>query len=104
TCYHSRDVRTCHGYLLHEFLSARHRPGIYGGDLAGRARLLLTIIDRVRNEVPHLLIGARLSVVDTLRILPSRETGRPMDYEKLLPYEFGFGLSASDPMSIDLAE
>ena len=34
------DVKACHGYLLHEFLSARTRPGKYGGDLAGRSRLL----------------------------------------------------------------
>ena len=29
------DVKACHGYLLHEFLSARTRPGRFGGDLAG---------------------------------------------------------------------
>src|SRR5688572_20808608 len=25
------DIKACHGYLLHEFLSARARPGKYGG-------------------------------------------------------------------------
>src|SRR4029078_11264781 len=104
TCYHSRDVRTCHGYLLHEFLSARRRPGRFGGDLAGRARLLLTIIDRVRNEVPALAIGVRLSVFDSIPYVTSRETGRPMDYDQLLPYECVFGVNPNDPQSIDLTE
>ena len=27
------DVKHCHGYLLHEFLSAHTRPGVYGGSL-----------------------------------------------------------------------
>ena len=58
------DVKACHGYLLHEFLGARRRPGKFGGDLAGRSRLLLTIIDRMRDECPDLLVGVRLSVFD----------------------------------------
>src|SRR5262245_55853604 len=65
------DVKACHGYLLHEFLSARSRPGKFGGDLAGRARLLLTIIDRIKNEVPQLTIGVRLSVFDTIPFVTS---------------------------------
>ena len=35
---------------------------------------------------------------------PSREIGRPMDYDKLLPYDCGFGCSQDDPLAIDLAE
>ncbi len=98
------DVKACHGYLLHELLSARHRPGRYGGDLAGRARLMLSIIDRVRDELPDLMIGVRLSVFDTVPYATSREVGRPMDYANLLPYEYGFGVAADDPLEIDLAE
>lgn len=98
------DVKACHGYLLHELLSARHRPGPYGGDLAGRARLMLTIIDRVRDELPELAIGVRLSVFDTVPYAAGREVGRPMDYAKLLPYEYGFGVAADDPLEIDLRE
>ena len=33
--FHFVDIKSCHGYLLHEFLSARSRPGKFGGDLAG---------------------------------------------------------------------
>jgi len=98
------DVKACHGYLLHEFLSARHRPGRFGGDLEGRSRLLLTIIDRVREEIPQLSIGVRLSVFDSVPYETSREVGRPMDFETYLPYEFGFGVAADNPLAIDLTE
>ncbi|HLH75128.1 MAG TPA: NADH:flavin oxidoreductase, partial [Chloroflexota bacterium] len=37
------DVKHCHGYLLHEFLSARTRPGPYGGSFENRTRLLREI-------------------------------------------------------------
>jgi NADPH2 dehydrogenase len=98
------DVKACHGYLLHELLSARCRPGRYGGDLAGRSRLLLSIIDRVREELPQLTIGVRLSVFDTVPYATGRDVGRPMDYQKLLPYEYGFGVAADDPLQMDLSE
>jgi 2,4-dienoyl-CoA reductase-like NADH-dependent reductase (Old Yellow Enzyme family) len=98
------DVKACHGYLLHEFLSARRRPGRFGGDLAGRSRVLTTIIDRVRNEIPQLMIGVRLSVFDSVPYKTSRELGRPMDYEGVLPYDCGFGVPADDPLAIDLTE
>jgi 2,4-dienoyl-CoA reductase-like NADH-dependent reductase (Old Yellow Enzyme family) len=98
------DVKACHGYLLHEFLSARTRPGRFGGDLAGRSRVLTTIIDRIRNELPNLMIGVRLSVFDSVPYATSRELGRPMEYDNLLPYEFGFGVAADDPLAVDLTE
>jgi 2,4-dienoyl-CoA reductase-like NADH-dependent reductase (Old Yellow Enzyme family) len=98
------DVKACHGYLLHEFLSARTRPGRFGGDLAGRARLLTTIIDRIRDTVPSLAIGVRLSVFDSVPYATSRELGRPMDFEKLLPYQYGFGVDPHNPLAADLTE
>jgi NADPH2 dehydrogenase len=98
------DVKACHGYLLHEFLSARVRPGRFGGDLAGRSRLLLTIIDRIRSELPGLIIGVRLSVFDTVPYCTSREIGQPMDYVSFAPYEWGFGIDKHDPLKYDLSE
>lgn len=98
------DIKACHGYLLHEFLSARARPGRFGGDFEGRTRLLRTIIERVRGDYPDLLVGVRLSVFDTVPYVTCRETGRPMDYGSLLPYPHGFGVAEDDPRSIDLSE
>jgi len=58
------DVKACHGYLGHELLSARERPGPYGGDLAGRSRFLLRAIEAVHGEASDLAIGVRLSIFD----------------------------------------
>jgi 2,4-dienoyl-CoA reductase-like NADH-dependent reductase (Old Yellow Enzyme family) len=102
--FHFVDVKSCHGYLLHEFLSARHRPGRFGGDFAGRTRLLTTIVERIRAEVPGLAIGVRLSVFDTVPYQTSRDVGRPYAFENLLPYEYGFGVAADNPLEIDLTE
>ncbi len=98
------DVKACHGYLLHEFLSARDRPGPFGGDLEGRTRLLRTIVRNVREAWPDLRIGVRLSLFDTLPYKTSRDVGQPMEYAHLLPYAYGFGVLASNPLEYDLAE
>ncbi len=98
------DVKACHGYLLHELLGAHTRPGKYGGDLEGRTRMLRTIIERIRGEVPELLIGVRLSVFDVVPFATSREVGQPLPYHELLPYRLGFGVRADDPREIDLDE
>ncbi len=98
------DVKACHGYLLHEFLSARCRQGEFGGDFEGRTRLLKTIIGRIRSECRELLVGVRLSLFDTAPFQTSRETGRPMDYSEHLPYQFGFGVDEDDPLQMNLEE
>ena len=102
--YQFVDVKACHGYLLHEFLSARTRPGRFGGDLDGRSRLLLDIVRRIRKELPELTVGVRLSVFDTVPFRTSRETGQPMDFSEFLPYELGFGVARSNPLDYDLSE
>ncbi len=58
------DVKCCHGYLLHELLGARTRPGRYGGAFENRVRLPLEIVAAVRAECPGLGVGVRLSVGD----------------------------------------
>lgn len=98
------DIKACHGYLLHEFLSARTRPGEFGGDFAGRTRLLTTIVCRVRDEFPDLAVVVRLSAFDTPPFRTSRDVGQPMDYADLLPYELGFGANAEHPFECDLRE
>jgi 2,4-dienoyl-CoA reductase-like NADH-dependent reductase (Old Yellow Enzyme family) len=98
------DVKACHGYLLHEFLSARSRPGRFGGDLAGRSRLLLTIIQRIRADYPDLAVFVRVSIFDTLPFATSRDVGRPMEHAHLLPYRWGFGVNEARPLEYDLTE
>ncbi len=98
------DVKACHGYLLHEFLSARCRPGRFGGDYAGRTRLLKTIVARIRGELPDLLVGVRVSVFDTIPYQHGATCGEPLPFRDLLPYEFGFGVDVSNPLEMDLTE
>ncbi|MBN02187.1 MAG: NADH:flavin oxidoreductase [Planctomycetaceae bacterium] len=102
--YQFVDVKACHGYLLHEFLSATTRPGDFGGGFAGRTRLLKTIIQRVQQECPDLSIVVRLSVFDTLPFQTSHEVGQPMAWPDGQPYPYGFGVDANDPSKQDLTE
>lgn len=98
------DVKACHGYLLHEFLSARTRPGPYGGDLTGRCRLLRTIIGRIRQACPDLPVVVRLSAFDSVPYQSGQEMGRPMPYQHFLPYQWGFGVQPENPLQYDLTE
>lgn len=49
------EVHAAHGYLLHQFLSplSNTRTDRWGGDLAGRAQLLLDTVDAVRAVLPE---------------------------------------------------
>ena len=98
------DLKACHGYLVHEFLSARRRPGRFGGDFAGRTRLLRTLVARVRAEAPSLAIGVRLSLFDSVPWHKVGDHGEPWPFADALPYDCGFGVDADDPTRIDLAE
>ena len=46
------DIKHCHGYLGHEFLSAYNRPGPYGGSFENRTRFLRNIVKGIRGEAP----------------------------------------------------
>lgn len=58
------DVKLCHGYLGHELIGARQRPGRYGGSLENRLRFPRQIIEGIQAAVPGLKIAVRLSVFD----------------------------------------
>lgn len=61
------ELHAAHGYLAHEFLSplSNRRDDGYGGELAGRARFLMEMLDAVRTEWPDdLPLFVRLSCTD----------------------------------------
>ena len=99
------DVKCCHGYLLHEMLSARSRPGVYGGSFENRTRLFTRIVAGIRAACPKLTIGVRLSATDVIPFDQDADSG----VGKAIaadggPYEFGFGVDATNPLRPDLTE
>lgn len=64
--YQFVDVKACHGYLGHELLGARARPGSYGGSLENRTRFMRQVIEGIRAEAPALQVVVRLSAFDTV--------------------------------------
>lgn len=106
------DVKHCHGYLGHEFLSAHTRPGKYGGSFENRTRFLREIVDGIRSDAPGLQIGVRLSAFDAVPYRPDPETSTPgkmgpgvsEPHAHLIPYRWGFGVNASCPTEMDLTE
>ncbi|MFC7374430.1 MULTISPECIES: NADH:flavin oxidoreductase/NADH oxidase [unclassified Brachybacterium] len=61
------ELHGAHGYLLHEFLSplSNLRTDEYGGSLENRARLLLRVVDAVREEIGEQMpMLVRLSATD----------------------------------------
>ena len=95
------DVKHCHGYLGHEFLSAVNREGRYGGSFENRTRYLRNIVAAIRQAAPGLEIGIRLSAFD---MLPFKKgpagTGIPEVAEQ---YPFAFGGQISG-LGVDLVE
>lgn len=101
------DLKHCHGYLGHEFLSAVGRPGRYGGSFENRTRFLREVVAGIRTEAPGLAIGVRLSAVDWLPFRPGPDgCGEPEFYgdsavKVRYPYAFG---GDGTGLGMDLAE
>jgi len=110
--YHFVDIKHCHGYLGHEFLSAHTREGDYGGSFENRTRFLREIVEGIRNVALGLEIGVRLSAFDSIPYRPdaTRSTpgklgpGVPESFEELIPYAWGFGVNPNYPVEFDLTE
>jgi NADPH2 dehydrogenase len=98
------DLKQCHRYLLNELLSARGRPGRYGGSFENRTRFIREVVGRIRDRHRHALIGTRLNVYDGIpyRLGEPDGVGVPCPYE--LPIRSAWGTRADDPAAPDLAE
>jgi 2,4-dienoyl-CoA reductase-like NADH-dependent reductase (Old Yellow Enzyme family) len=97
------DVKHCHGYLGHEFLSAVDRPGRYGGSFENRTRFLRETVAGIRSEVPGLDIAVRLSAYDFLPFQADADgRGEPAEFTgERYPYAFG---GDGTGLGVDLAE
>ncbi len=106
------DIKHCHGYLGHEFLSAHTREGPYGGSFENRTRFLKEVAQGIRSAAPGLQIGVRLSAFDTVPFRPDPERslpgkpgpGIPETFDRLIPYQWGFGVNPHNPTEAELAE
>ncbi|CAN5912722.1 NADH:flavin oxidoreductase [soil metagenome] len=86
------DIKQCHRYLLSELLSARTRPGKFGGTFENRTRFIRDLIGRSRSENPGVLIGSRMNVYDGLPyMLPDGDDkdGVPCPFEYPLASAWG---------------
>jgi 2,4-dienoyl-CoA reductase-like NADH-dependent reductase (Old Yellow Enzyme family) len=106
------DIKHCHGYLLHEFLSAFTRPGKYGGSFENRTRILREIVSGIRADGNAIDVGVRLSAFDFVPFRPDAALsqpgklgpGIPEDYAHCLPYRYAFGVNQNHPIEYDLSE
>ncbi len=106
------DIKHCHGYLLHEFLSARTRPGKYGGSFENRTRILREIVAGIRASGNKIDLGVRLSTFDFVphRSDPELSTpgklgpGIPEEFSKYLPYEYAFSTNKDNPVEPETSE
>jgi 2,4-dienoyl-CoA reductase-like NADH-dependent reductase (Old Yellow Enzyme family) len=106
------DIKHCHGYLLHELLSAFTRPGKYGGSFENRTRMLREIVSGIRASGNDIDLAVRLSAFDFVPFKPDPllskpgkpGPGIPEDFGSLLPYQYAFGVNAENPVEFDLTE
>lgn len=95
------DVKHCHGYLLHELLSAVDRPGPYGGGLDGRAHFLRAVVAGIRDRAPGLAVAVRLSVFDLMAFTAGPDGVGVPDGDA--PYRWAFGGDGTG-LGLDLTE
>lgn len=81
------DIKSAHGYLLHEMLSAFTRENSrYGGSFENRTRFLTETIKKVKKEIPDMIVTSRLNVTD------------------FYPYPYGWGMKKDKSYDVDLTE
>ncbi|MGA2136846.1 MAG: NADH:flavin oxidoreductase, partial [Bryobacteraceae bacterium] len=89
------DIKAVHGYLISELLGAKTRPGHYGGPLENRLRFLRNVIGKIRASFgSRLMIAVRINAFD----------GVPFGCNFEIPYPYGWGVDAANPLREDLTE
>jgi 2,4-dienoyl-CoA reductase-like NADH-dependent reductase (Old Yellow Enzyme family) len=97
------DIKHCHGYLGHEFLSAVDRPGRYGGSFENRTRFLREVVAGIRAEAPGLGVAVRVSAADWLPFRPGADGRGEAEPAPGSSYPYAFGGDGTG-LGIDLTE
>jgi 2,4-dienoyl-CoA reductase (NADPH2) len=85
--FNAVDLKACHGYLMVDLLSAKTRMNsIFGGnETSKRFRFLIETFDRIKDEVPGIIVTTRLSISDLYKGgFGVDESGEPDFTEPLL--------------------
>ncbi len=98
------DIKHCHGYLGHEFLTAYTRSGPYGGSFENRTRFLREIVTGINQRTPQMRIGVRLSAFDIPPYQTDPESGVGVQVPLKGGANFWFGSHPNDPSRVDFFE
>ena len=83
------DIKHCHGYLGHEFLSAFNRKGNYGGSLKNRLNFLRSVVEGIR-ATSNIPVAVRISAFDWIPFTKGDEdVGVPANLDH--SYQDAFG-------------
>lgn len=100
------DIKHCHGYIGHEFLSAIDRPGRYGGSFENRTRFLREIVNGIKAKAPRLDVAVRFSAFDFVSFHRGVDgRGEPVPFHgDSYPYAFGgdgtgLGINLVEPLA-----
>jgi len=97
------DLKQCHRYLLNELLSARSRPGRFGGSFENRTRFIREVAGRIREAHPGRIVATRLNVFDGVPYQVGPDgSGVPCPFTT--PVLSAWGTRADDPHEPDLDE
>jgi 2,4-dienoyl-CoA reductase-like NADH-dependent reductase (Old Yellow Enzyme family) len=97
------DIKQCHRYLLNELLSAKTRPGKFGGSFENRTQFIRGVMRRIRDVCPDLMVATRLNIFDGVPYTKGDDgRGRPVPFT--LPVRSAWGTDENDPTLPDIAE
>jgi 2,4-dienoyl-CoA reductase-like NADH-dependent reductase (Old Yellow Enzyme family) len=97
------DIKHCHGYLGHEFLSAVDREGRYGGSFENRTRFVTSITEGVSAAVQGMGLAVRLSAFDWIPFMKGENDVGVAESFNGASYPYAFG-GSSYGADFDLSE
>ena len=98
------DIKQCHKYLLCELLSAKTRPGKFGGAFENRTRFIRELVSRLRTENPSGIIATRLNVFDGIPFETNGPATPGVPSTFTTPVLSAWGTSETHPFEPDMTE